>query len=173
MGATRQNLQVQPKNLKKLSEHQLNQSEVTFYQKTIFSILKVTRSQQFVSSRNLQVRPKILKIISEFQIRKPFQTKKIHQKVCLVVSPSKMKRSQKFVWRLPDGICRLDPKTSKKLSEHQLNQSERWFYQKTIFSTLKVTRSQKFVSGLLDEIRPMGLKNDKTQIKFKKPNLKR
>jgi hypothetical protein len=61
-----------------------------------------------------------------------------------------MKKSQKLERKLSDGICRLNPKSSKKLSD-----------------------SQKFASGLLEEIRPGGLKNNKTQIEFKKPNLKR
>jgi hypothetical protein len=33
MGSIRQSLQVQPKTIKKLSEHQINQSEQKFYQK--------------------------------------------------------------------------------------------------------------------------------------------
>jgi hypothetical protein len=41
MGATRGNLQAQPKILKKVSEHQINQSEQKFYQKSMFSTLKV------------------------------------------------------------------------------------------------------------------------------------
>jgi hypothetical protein len=45
MKATRRNLQAQPKILKKkLSEHQINQSE----RKLMFSTLKVLRSKKFV-----------------------------------------------------------------------------------------------------------------------------
>jgi hypothetical protein len=42
----------------------------------------------------------------------------------------KMERSQKFVWELPDGICRLDPKSSKKLKKHKINQPKQNFSQK-------------------------------------------
>jgi hypothetical protein len=32
--------------------------------------------------------------------------------------------SQKFVWELPDGICRFNPKCLKNLLDYQINQSE-------------------------------------------------
>jgi hypothetical protein len=38
-----------------------------------------------------------------------------------------------------------------------------------MFSTLKVERSQKFVWGLPDGIRSESLKNNRTQVKFRKP----
>jgi hypothetical protein len=41
MGATRRNLQAQPKILKKNLEHQINQSEQKTSQKSMFSTLKV------------------------------------------------------------------------------------------------------------------------------------
>jgi hypothetical protein len=41
MGPTRRNLQARPKILKKLSEHQINQSERKFPKKSMFSTLKV------------------------------------------------------------------------------------------------------------------------------------
>jgi hypothetical protein len=41
MGATRQNVQAQPKILKKSSKHQINQSERKISQKTMFRTLKV------------------------------------------------------------------------------------------------------------------------------------
>jgi hypothetical protein len=50
----------------------------------------------------------------------------------------KVERSQTLVWGLPDRICRLDPKSLKKISERQINYSERKFSQKCMFSTLKV-----------------------------------
>jgi hypothetical protein len=39
----------------------------------------------------------------------PFEIKKISKKS--FSSTSKVKRSQKFVWELPDGVCRLNPKS--------------------------------------------------------------
>jgi hypothetical protein len=53
---------------------------------------------------------------------------------------------------------RTQPKTLKKISITKIYQSERKFSQKSMFSTLKVERNQKFVWGLLDEIRPGSLK---------------
>jgi hypothetical protein len=44
MGATRRNLQAQPKILKKLSEHQIYQSGRKFFQKSMLSTLKVKNS---------------------------------------------------------------------------------------------------------------------------------
>jgi hypothetical protein len=41
MGSIRQSLQAQPKTIKKLSEHQINQSEKKFTKKSMFSTLKV------------------------------------------------------------------------------------------------------------------------------------
>jgi hypothetical protein len=41
MGATRRNLHARPKILKKLSEHQINQSEQKKFKKSMFSTLKV------------------------------------------------------------------------------------------------------------------------------------
>jgi hypothetical protein len=48
MGATRRNLQAQPKMLKKNLEHQNNQSEQIFSQKKYVYSLKVKKSQKFV-----------------------------------------------------------------------------------------------------------------------------
>jgi hypothetical protein len=43
------------------------------------------------------------------------------------------------------------------------------FPKKTVFSSLKVKISRKFVWRLPDGICPENIKNNKTQIKFKKP----
>jgi hypothetical protein len=51
----------------------------------------------------------------------------------IILSSLCMELCQNFVWKLPDGICKLDPKSNKFL-EHQINQSER---KKSMFSTLK------------------------------------
>jgi hypothetical protein len=48
------------------------------------------------------------------------------------------------------------------------NQNEN-FPKKSMFSSLKVKRSQKFVWGLSDGIRPGSLKNNRTQVEFRKP----
>jgi hypothetical protein len=57
MGATRRNLQAQPKILKKNSKHQINQSERKFSQKTMFRTSKICIG---ASRRNLQAQPKML-----------------------------------------------------------------------------------------------------------------
>jgi hypothetical protein len=76
--------------------------------------------------RSLEAQPKIIKKIIE--TRNQTTEKKILKKS--MFNTSKVKRSQKFMWRLPDGICKLDPKSLKKLSEHQIYQSKRKFSQK-------------------------------------------
>jgi hypothetical protein len=78
MGATRRNLQVQPKILKKLSEHQINQS----VSKKVCLVLKGAKEPNIcmgATRRNLQARPKILKKISKHQInqsKRKFSQKK-------------------------------------------------------------------------------------------------
>jgi hypothetical protein len=89
MIASRRNLQARPKTLKKISEHQINQSKRKFSKKSMFSTLKV-------------------------------------------------KRSQKFVWGLPGGICGLDPKSYKKYRNIKSTNQNENFPKKIMFSTLKV-----------------------------------
>jgi hypothetical protein len=48
MGSIRQSLQAQPKNIKKLLEHQIYQSKRKFFEKSMFSSLKVKTSQKVV-----------------------------------------------------------------------------------------------------------------------------
>jgi hypothetical protein len=56
--------------------------------------------------RNMQAQRKMLKKCLEHQI---YQSKrKFSQKS--IVSSLLVKRSQKIAWKLPDGICRLNPK---------------------------------------------------------------
>jgi hypothetical protein len=61
--------------------------------------------------RNLQAQPKILK--------KCWNTKSTNQNENFpkksMFSSLKVKRNQKFVWELPDGICRLNPKSLKNV----------------------------------------------------------
>jgi uncharacterized protein (DUF1015 family) len=66
-------------------------------------------------------------------------------------------------------ICKLNPKSLKKLLEHPIYQLKQKKSKKNCVSTLKVERSQNFVWGLLDKIfslesRPKILK------KLSKPN---
>jgi ribosomal protein S17E len=70
MGSIRQSLQAQPKNIKKLSKHQIKK-----YQNTIS-----TNHDESFSRKSM-------------------------------LSTLKKKRSQKFVWGLPDRMCRLNPKS--------------------------------------------------------------
>jgi hypothetical protein len=60
MGATRRNLQAQPNMLKKLSEHQVNQSEQKFSQKNYVSYLKSVKEPKIrvgATRRNLPREP--------------------------------------------------------------------------------------------------------------------
>jgi hypothetical protein len=78
------------------------------------------------------------------KIIEPIETKKISNKSML--STSKVKRSQKFVWGLARRSLQGRPKILKKISEHQIYQSNRKVSQtQTMFSTLKWSRSRKFV----------------------------
>jgi hypothetical protein len=64
MGATRRNLQAQPKILKKLQEHQIYQSEQKFSQKKYVSYLNSLKEPKIrigATRRNSQAQPKILK----------------------------------------------------------------------------------------------------------------
>jgi hypothetical protein len=58
--------------------------------------------------RNLQAQPKMLKKNCR-KIKSTNQNKKFPNKS--MFSTLKVKRSQKSVWGLPDGICRLNPKS--------------------------------------------------------------
>jgi hypothetical protein len=71
MGATRRNLQVQPKIVNKLPEHQIYKSKRKFYQKKFVYYLlseKDPKIRMGATRRNLQVQPKILKKLSKHQI---------------------------------------------------------------------------------------------------------
>jgi hypothetical protein len=87
-----------------------------------------------------------------------------------MLSTSKVKRSRKFVWELPDGIWRLIPKSKKKIigTPNQPIDTKN-FLQKGMFSTSKVKRSQKFVWRLLDGICRLNPKSKKKTIAT--PNL--
>jgi hypothetical protein len=66
--------------------------------------------------RNLQAHRKILQIPL-------YQNENFLKKT--IISTLKIKISQQFVWELPDGICRLDPKALKNILRHHINQSKR------------------------------------------------
>jgi hypothetical protein len=82
-------------------------------------------------------------------------------------SSVKAKTSSTFVLWQPDEICRFNPKiieiTFKKLSKHQINQSERKFSQKKYVWYLKSVKEPK------NEILLRSLKNIRTLVKLKKP----
>jgi hypothetical protein len=148
----------------------------------------------------------------------PIETKKISNK--RMFSTSKVKRSQKRVWGLPEGICRLELKSLKyywniKSTNQTENFSQKKLYlapqkcegaknsytqrnlqarpkilkkiietsilpiktnifsKKSLFSILKVSRSQKFVWGLPDGIRPGALKTIELKLSSENLNLKR
>jgi hypothetical protein len=74
---------------------------------------------------------------------------KATKKVILV--PQKLKKKQKFIWSLSDGVCRLNPKSLKIIrTPNQLIRTE--VFPKKYASTLKKKRSQKYVWELPDGI---------------------
>jgi hypothetical protein len=81
MGATRRNLQVQPKILKKLLEHQINQSKRKNFQKKYVWYLKSVKEPNIrmeATRRNLRARLKIVNKLPEHQIYK--SKRKFYQK---------------------------------------------------------------------------------------------
>jgi hypothetical protein len=71
------------------------------HQKSIFNTSKVKKNKDTSST---QKHKKVLETPNQ-----PIEIKKISNK-CMF-STSKVKRKQKFVWGLPDRICRLNPKS--------------------------------------------------------------
>jgi hypothetical protein len=61
------------------------------------------------------------------------------------------------------------PKILKKYQNIKSTNQNENFPKKSMFSTLKVYRNQKFVWGLPDEISRESPKNNRTQVKFRKP----
>jgi hypothetical protein len=77
VGATRRNLQAQPKILKKLLKHQINHSDRSFSQKKYIYYRKRVEEPKIrmeATQRNLQARPRILKKLSEHQINQSERT---------------------------------------------------------------------------------------------------
>jgi cellulose biosynthesis protein BcsQ len=80
------------------------------YQKCIFNTSKVKKNKdtygiyptKFASST--QKHKKVIKTSNQ-----PIEIKKMSSKS--MFSTSKVKKRQKFVWELPDGICKLNPKS--------------------------------------------------------------
>jgi hypothetical protein len=80
------------------------------HQKSIFNTAKVKKNKDtygiyptnFASST--QKHKKVIETPNQ-----PIEIQKIYNKS--MFSASKMKRRQKFVWGLPDGVCRLNPKS--------------------------------------------------------------
>jgi hypothetical protein len=90
MGATRRNLRDQPKILKKLSEHQIYQSEQKCSQKKYVQYLKSVKEPKIcigATRGNLQAQPKILKMTGTPNL--PIKKKISQKKVCL--APEKCK----------------------------------------------------------------------------------
>jgi hypothetical protein len=86
MGATRRNLQAQPKLLKKISEHQIDKSEQKISSENYFSYLKSAKEPKMrmrATRRSLQAQPKILKKLSEHQINQS-ERKLSQNKLCFV-----------------------------------------------------------------------------------------
>jgi hypothetical protein len=98
--------------------------------------------------RNLQARLKILKKLSEHQI-------------------IEKSMSTKFVWEPPDGTCRLDLKL--KNNDQNINSTNKYenFPKKSMFSALKVNRSQMLAWEPPDGIYFRDRLNNKTYIKIK------
>jgi hypothetical protein len=100
---------------------------------------------------NLQAQPKMLKKIG----RTPKYLKSL--------------KEPKIRMRATRRNLQAQLKVLKKRSEHQIYQFERKCSQKSMFSSLKLKRSQKFERGPPDGICPGSLKNNRSQLKFRKP----
>jgi predicted HNH restriction endonuclease len=80
------------------------------HEKSIFNTSKVKKIKDTHGiyttkfARSTQKHKKVIKTPNQ-----PIEIKKISNKSRF--STSKVKRRQKFVWRLPDGVCRLNPKS--------------------------------------------------------------
>jgi hypothetical protein len=99
-----------------------------------FKSEKKAKIRMGTTQRNLQAQLKILKKLSEHQI---YQSgRKFSQKGML--STLKKQRSRKFVWELPDGICRLNPKSYKNDRNTKSTNQNNNFPKKSMFSALKV-----------------------------------
>jgi hypothetical protein len=85
-------------------------------------------------------------------------------------STSKVKRRQKFVWRLPDGVWRLNPKSQKNYQNTKSTNQDENFSKKSMLSTLKKNRSQKFAWRLPDRICRLDLKSWKKYWNIKSTN---
>jgi hypothetical protein len=79
-------------------------------QKSIFNTPKAKKTKIHTESirQSLQAQPKNKKKVIETP-NQPIEIKKISNKS--MFSTSKVKRRQKFVWGLPDRVCRLNPKS--------------------------------------------------------------
>jgi hypothetical protein len=66
----------------------------------------------------------------------PIEIKKNSNKS--IFSTSKVKRRQKFVWGLPDRVCRLNLKSLKNYQNTKSTNQDEKFSKKSMFNTLKV-----------------------------------
>jgi hypothetical protein len=105
-----------------------------------------------VKRRNLQTLPKIIIKWQEYQIEN-FPEKSMF-------STLKAKTSSKFVLWQPDEICRFD---SKSLKNQNIN-----FPKTTYVYYLKSVKEPKDRMKATRQNSPRSLKNDRTQVKFKK-----
>jgi hypothetical protein len=84
MGSIRQSLQAQPNNIKKLSKHQINQSERKFSQKNYVSYLKSVKKPKIrIKATQRTAQPKMLKKIVETS-NKLIRTKIFLRKLCFI-----------------------------------------------------------------------------------------
>jgi hypothetical protein len=70
-----------------------------------------------------------------------------------------VKRRQKFVWGLPDGVYRLNPKSYKNYQNTKSTNQDEYFSKKSMLSTLKKKRGKKLVWELPDGICRLNLKS--------------
>jgi hypothetical protein len=80
------------------------------HQKSLFNTQKVKKNKDpygFYPTKFASSTQKYKKVIET--PNQPIEIKKISNKS--MFSTSKVKRRLKFVWGLPDGICRLNPKS--------------------------------------------------------------
>jgi hypothetical protein len=74
------------------------------HQKSIFNTPKVKKKQRYIFASSTQKHKNSCR-----NTKSTNRNKKISNKS--IFSTSKVKRRRKFVWGLPDGVCRLNPKS--------------------------------------------------------------
>jgi hypothetical protein len=139
----------------------------------VWGLLKATKKVYLIRQKwkkknkdtYLQAQPKNIKIVVETP-NQPIEIKKSQIKVYLVLQ--KWKEGENSYGGYPTEFAGSTQNPKKIIRTPNLPIRTKNSPKKTMVSTLKVYRSQKFVWGLPDGICPGSLKNNRTQVKFRK-----